>query len=44
VQQGADPALYDRLLQEPMDDFGSGSSWGELVPYARWCARYAPSP
>jgi len=41
-EAGLPTDLYDQLLAEPMEEFGEGSSWGELVPYATWCQRYAP--
>jgi DNA polymerase I len=42
VQQGLPTAALDASLAEAMGqpEFGRGSSWGTLVPYATWVARY----
>lgn len=37
---GSDVSVYATQLAGPIPVTGSGSSWGELVPYATWVARH----
>lgn len=41
-KDGQDASAYRAQLAEVTEEFGRCSTWGELVPYADWVARYAP--